>query len=179
MPRTAALASLKPADKLTSNTSCQSSSLMRINKLSRVRPALLTRISMRPSFSSTLATRFLTSSALVRLAVKTSTLSPSSALSLSIGSSRISVKAKVAPCLCKVRAILSPKPPAAPVMRATLSCNSNICHILSGCAFGVPRAIFSASGAHVLLCTLRSGSENYNSIHLKNPSLFPLLGLIL
>ena len=52
MPRSAARARRKPAVRSTSITFCQSSSFMRSARLSRVRPALLTRMSSWPIAAS-------------------------------------------------------------------------------------------------------------------------------
>src|ERR1043166_1267642 len=114
------------AVRLTLMTSSQSSSRNCTNRLSRVIPALATRISTCPIVASAAGTSASTSVASDRLQGSTWLRSPSSPASVSSTSRRVPDIATVAPCACSAFAIAPPIPPVAPVTRAVLPVRSNI-----------------------------------------------------
>src|SRR5260370_29337406 len=122
----AARARRKVAVKLTLMTSSQSSSRNCTNRLSRVMPALATRISTWPMAFSAEGTSASTSAASVRLQGSTKTLSPNLPARVSSTSRRVPEIATVAPCACNACAIAPPMPPVAPVTSAVLPVKSNI-----------------------------------------------------
>src|SRR5258707_5133697 len=122
----AARARRKVAVKLTLMTSSQSSSRNCTNRLSRVMPALATRISTWPMAFSAEGTSASTSAASERLQGSTKTLSPNLPASASSTSRRVPEIAPVAPCACSAWAIAPPMPPVAPVTSAFLPVRSNI-----------------------------------------------------
>src|SRR5579863_10163975 len=123
---TAARLSLKAAVKLTARTVSHSSSFMRMKRLSRVRPALLTRMSRLPNAASAAGTSFSTCTGSARSQASTCTRSFNSAASVSSAAARVPEMATVAPWRCKARAIAPPMPPVAPVTNAVLPLRSNI-----------------------------------------------------
>src|SRR3569623_715341 len=122
----AARASRKVAVRLMLMTSSQSSSRSCTKRLSRVMPALATRISSWPIAASAAGTSASTSSALDKLQGSTCTRSPSLAANSSSTAWRVPEIATVAPCACSACAIAPPMPPVAPVTSALLPVRSNI-----------------------------------------------------
>src|ERR1700730_1610809 len=122
----AARAKRKVAVKLTLMTSSQSSSRNCTNRLSRVMPALATRMSTCPMAWSADGTRASTAAASDRLHGSTWTRSASLAASVSSTSRRVPEIATVAPCAWSACAIAPPMPPVAPVTSAFLPVRSNI-----------------------------------------------------
>ncbi len=126
MPRSMAWLSWKEAVKLTSRTRFQSSSFMRMARPSRVRPALLIRMSIWPSAASASFASCAAPSFAPRSAGVTCVRSPSVSRSASSGSTRVPDKATAAPLACSAAAIAPPIPPDAPVISADFPVRSNI-----------------------------------------------------
>ena len=126
MPRITARERRKVAVKLTSMTDCQSSSVRRIDNISRVNPALFTRTSMLPIASSARPIRPSTDSASERFAGVTCAFLPNSEANAERASSRVPDSAILAPAPWRARAIAPPIPPEAPVISADFPVRSNI-----------------------------------------------------
>src|SRR5262249_37615883 len=97
-----------------------------MNRLSLVSPALLTRMSRRPSLVTAASTNLATCARSERSQEKTWARPPSSEASASSLAPSRPEMATVAPCPCSARAMLPPMPPLAPVTSAVLSLSSNI-----------------------------------------------------
>ncbi len=126
MPRTAARDRRNAAVRLTAMTWSHSSSFIRTKMLSRVMPALLTRMSRPPSAASAAGTSASTAAVSDRLVGSTWARSPSSVASAASASARVPDRATAAPCACSARAMAPPSPPVAPVTRAFLPVRSNM-----------------------------------------------------
>ena len=122
----AARASRKVEVKLTLMTSSQSSSRNCTNRLSRVMPALATRMSSCPMACSADGTSASTSAASDRLHGRTWTRSPNLAGERVQHLTPRPEIATVAPWACSAWAIALPMPPVAPVTSAFLPVRSNI-----------------------------------------------------
>ena len=123
------LVTLNAELKLVSITACQCSSLMRMNRSSRVIPALLTRMSMRPHFSTTVLTIVSIVSVTVTLHGTDKVCPPSRPSSSAVvlhNSSLMSVITIFAPSRIRAAAIALPIPRPEPVTTATLSANFDI-----------------------------------------------------
>src|SRR4051812_12287267 len=136
---TAARARRKVAVRLSAITSSHAWSLSWTRRLSRVMPALATRMSSLPRALSQAGTRASTASLSARSQVSTWTRPASSPASVSSASRRVPEIATFAPCACSARAIAPPMPPLAPVTSALLPVRSNIillpscpCHLEGG-----------------------------------------------
>ena len=116
----------KEANRLMSKTDCQSSSDMRIKRLSFVMPALLIKMSTEPIASTACFGNSSTACMSLRLHGNTKDLSPSSSAKACSGSIRVPLIPTLAPALCRTRATSAPIPPEAPVIRADFSLKSNI-----------------------------------------------------
>src|SRR5581483_2640644 len=132
MPRITARVRRNVPDRLTCSTFSHSSSFMRIEMLSRVMPALFTRMSILPIAASASLARRSMSAASSILAATTWARSPSSDFSLSSASARVPESVTVAPCPCSARAMAPPMPPEAPVTSAAFPVRSNIACLLGG-----------------------------------------------
>src|SRR5262245_60310435 len=126
MARTAARARRKPALRFMSSTACQSSSFIRMASMSRVMPALLTRMSILPVAVSAAAHSLSASATSPRLLTMTCVRSPRDFASSSSAAARVPVNTTTAPCACSARAMAPPMPPDAPVTSAALPVRSNI-----------------------------------------------------
>src|SRR5262245_28637935 len=126
MPRIAARVSRKVPVRLTCRTLSHSSSFMRMEMLSRVMPALFTRMSSLPIAASASFARRSISAGSSILAATTCARSPSDDFSCSKASMRVPDSVTAAPCLCRARAMPPPIPPEAPVTSAALPERSNI-----------------------------------------------------
>src|SRR3954470_4372384 len=127
MPRRPARVRRNAAVRFRSRTACQSSSFMRSARLSRVMPALLTRMSSRPpSAASASRTSWSAASGSARLATSEWARSPSLAASDSSAGARVPASATSAPWACSARAMAPPMPPEAPVTSAVWPVRSNM-----------------------------------------------------
>ena len=122
MPLRAARARRKAALRLVSSTACQSASLSRSASMSRVMPALLTRMST----GSAAATSASAAAASAMSPVWTSQRSPSAAASSSSASRRRPARTTWQPWACRPRAMAPPMPPEAPVTSARRPERSNM-----------------------------------------------------
>src|SRR5690606_6813137 len=124
MPRITALQLRKTLVRLVSRIACQSSSFIRISRLSRVMPALLTRIEIAPISLPTAST-----SASIAPAPLTSSLRPwppDAARRWPIAAapaSLVAVPMTVSPCAASSSAMAAPMPGLAPVTSAISPCN--------------------------------------------------------
>jgi glutathione S-transferase len=124
--RVAARVTMNVDVRLTAMTSSHCSSFITMKRLSLVRPALLTRMSTRPSLATALSMSLVTCSLFARSHGTICTRSPSSAAKASSLSTWRPEIATSAPALWKARAMPAPMPPVAPVTRAFLPVRSNM-----------------------------------------------------
>src|SRR5690606_37927310 len=80
---------------------------------------------------------------------KSFTRSPSSPASASSFSTRVPCRPTVAPCACRMRAIASPMPPDAPVIKALRPVSENMCASLSHLSERSQRGLDFGRGADV------------------------------
>ena len=126
IPRITPLQSFIVAVKFISKTVCHSSSDIRMNKLSRVIPALFTKISIPPIFSEASLKRSSMAKGLLKLHGKICVLSSNKSDKTCKLSNRVPLIATSAPASLSVLAISPPIPPDAPVTRAFFPLRSNI-----------------------------------------------------
>src|SRR5262245_58554159 len=127
MWRAPARISMNVEVRLTAMTSSHCSSFITMNRLSLVRPALLTRMSRRPPSLAAASSISLATCALLPRSQGTMCVrEPSSAASFSSLSVCRPEMATVAPCLWSARAMPPPMPPVTPVTSAVLSLSSNM-----------------------------------------------------
>src|SRR5688500_11022433 len=125
--RAAPRISRNAASRLTRMTSSNSSSFIRISKLSRVMPALLTRMSSFPPNASTACgTSPSTAAPSERLQGSATCSPPSSDRKASSLPTLLPETASRAPCAASALAISLPSPPDAPVTSAVIPDRSNI-----------------------------------------------------
>src|SRR5690242_9983926 len=168
MPRMTARDRRKAPVRLISSTFSQSSSFRRSASMSRVMPALLTRMSTLPIAASDSFTRRSRSAASSILAVMTWARSPISAFSASSASARVPESTTAAPWRCSPLAMAPPMPPEAPVTSAALPVRSNMELSRSGGleeGFGVGRRVHRHAG-HLAVDTLDQASEHLASADL-------------
>ena len=126
IPRSTPRASRKDEVRFTSMTCAHSSSDIRMNRLSRVMPALLTRMSTDPIASAACFDSASTVAGSPRFAVTTCARSPRLSASSRSGASRVPDRATLAPAACNAEATAPPIPPEAPVISAVFPVRSNI-----------------------------------------------------
>ena len=125
MPRMAALLARKADLRLMCMMSSHSLSFMRISKLSRVMPALFTKMAKAPCSFSMSAIRFSMLPSSPMSSTRPSPPNSASAwLMLSAPVLLVAVPITLAPCSANVWAMAAPKPRVAPVMRAVLPLKS-------------------------------------------------------
>src|SRR6185437_4275516 len=128
----AARISRNAASRLIRMTFSNSSSFIRMRRLSRVIPALLTRMSsLPPSASTACGTSRSTAAPSERLQASATWQPPSSARKRSSFSALLPDSASCAPCTASAFAIALPRPPDEPVTSAVIPVRSNIlCDLL-------------------------------------------------
>src|SRR5258708_30637241 len=134
MPRRTARERRKTDFRLVAWMSSHSSSFMRARRLSRVAPALLTRIATAPNSSWTLSTRAAHCAASRTSSARPAPFAPRSASALEMPSAPFSVVAvpiAVAPDFARTCRMPSPMPREAPVTIAT--CASSMVFLGGGC----------------------------------------------
>src|SRR5690606_10190068 len=125
IPRMTALQVRNTLLRLVSRMSFHSSSFIRISRLSRVMPALLTRMEIAPNSLPMASTSASTAAASVTSSLRP--WPPSAARRSPIAAapeSEVAVPITVAPCAASSSAIAAPMPRLAPVTRAISPCNT-------------------------------------------------------
>src|SRR5258708_23182714 len=161
MPRRTARERRKTDFRLVAWMSSHSSSFMRARRLSRVAPALLTRIATAPNSSWTLSTRAAHCAASRTSSVRPAPFAPRSASALEMPSAPFSVVAvpiAVAPDFARACRMPSPMPREAPVTIAT--CASSMVFLGGGgCGRQLGR-VFDGDAFDVGHDALRQAGEN-------------------
>src|SRR5690348_3682507 len=117
--------------RLASSTASQSASVSRSRRLSRVSPALFTRMSMGPSADSAAAMAASTWTPSATLQANPAARSPSSAAMAADRACSRPTTATLAPAPWRARAMASPMPRVLPVTKATLPARSIVVMALS------------------------------------------------
>ena len=126
MPRSTARESTKALFRLVDWMSSHSSSFMRMSRLSRVTPALFTRIETGPTCAATLSTSAAQAAESRTSSTRPVPCPPASAIAFvmrSAPASVVAVPTTFAPAFARAIAIASPMPREAPVTSATCPCS--------------------------------------------------------